>query len=75
MVGLARMYMAATTLCCRAGVHVELVITLLVELRCTDESVSGGRACDGREKGGGRARSPDRHACVYPEWRRRRVMG
>jgi hypothetical protein len=51
-VGLARLDMATKTLCRRAGVHVELLITLLVELRYKDESKSGGRACVGREKGG-----------------------
>jgi hypothetical protein len=49
--GLARLDMATTSMCRRAGVHVELVVTLSVELRDKDKSVSGGRANAGREKG------------------------
>jgi hypothetical protein len=51
-VGLVRLDIATTTMRRRAGVYVEIVTTLLVELRYTDESVSGGRACVGRERGG-----------------------
>jgi hypothetical protein len=49
--GLARLDMATTSMCRRAGVHMELVTLLSVELRDKDESVSGGRADVGREKG------------------------
>jgi hypothetical protein len=55
-VGLARLDMTLTTMCCRTGEHVELVVTWLVDLWYTDESVSGGRACVGREKREGKER-------------------